>query len=130
MNTVNLVGNLTKDIELRSSTNTEVAKFSLAVRRDKDNTDFINCVAFGKTAELLAKYVKKGHKVGVEGRIQTGKYDKDGRTIYTTDVIVNKIHLIEKLIQEVEKTSEKENFPVEKDPYAFMKQELEDNDIE
>ena len=127
MNTVNLIGNVTKDIELRSSTNTEVAKFSLAVRRDKDNTDFINCVAFGKTAELLEKYVKKGHKVGVEGRIQTGKYEKDGRTIYTTDVVVNKIHLVEKLIKESETKPVEEE---QEDPYAFMKQELEDNDID
>ena len=132
MNIVILQGNLTKDIELRSSTSTEVAKFSLAVRRDKDNTDFINCVAFGKTAELLSQYTSKGNKLAVEGRLQTGSYDnKDGVKVYTTEVIVNKMHLLEKKSdtpvgnprQDFEPTYKKE------DPYSFMADGL-DEDID
>lgn len=90
MNQVILIGRLTKDPEVRQTqSGSEVAKYTLAVDRFGDGTDFINCTAFGKTAEFAEKYFTKGMKVAVSGRIQTGKYEKDGRTVYTTDVIVN-----------------------------------------
>ena len=91
MNNVNLIGRLTKDIEIRQAGTTNVARFTLAVNRQfkKDESDFINCVAFGKTAEIMAQYVKKGHQVGLNGRIQTGSYEKDGTRVFTTDVIVD-----------------------------------------
>ena len=135
MNNISLIGNLTKDIELRSSTTTEVAKFSLAVRRDKDNTDFINCVAFGKTAELLSQYTSKGNKLAVEGRLQTGSYDnKDGVKIYTTEVIVNKMHLLEKKSDTPVGNPQQDFKPTYKevpkeDPYSFMADGL-DEDID
>ena len=100
MNKVILLGRLTKDIEVRYSqgeTSNALARFTLAVdrrfQRDAEqNADFINCVAFAKTAEFLGNYGKKGTKIALEGRIQTGSYtNKDGQKIYTTDVIVEHI---------------------------------------
>ena len=65
-------------------------------RKKDDPADFISCKAFGKTAETMANYLRKGSLIGVTGRIQTGKYDnKEGRTIYTTDVIVNEFEFLE-----------------------------------
>jgi len=91
-------GRTTKDIDLRYSQNgTAVARFTLAIndRFNKDEANFINCVAFKKTAELIAQYVRKGHQIGVEGRVQTGSYEKDGQRIYTTDIIVNNVQFLE-----------------------------------
>lgn len=94
MNKVILMGRLTKDPDMRGEGTNLVARYSLAVdRRFKDNdgnyqTDFINIVVFGKGAEFAEKYLKKGTKVVVTGRIQTGSYtNKDGQKVYTTDVI-------------------------------------------
>ena len=95
MNKVILMGRLTRDPEVRYSqgdNSTAVARYSLAVdrrfsRNEENNTDFINIVVFGKGAEFAEKYLKKGTKVLVTGRIQTGSYQKDGQTIYTTDVV-------------------------------------------
>ena len=94
INSVNLIGRLTKDVDLRfaSGSGTAIAKFTLAVPREfkKDETDFINCVAFGKAAETISQYVTKGRQFAVTGRIQTRSYDaQDGTKRYTTDVIVN-----------------------------------------
>lgn len=93
MNLVVLVGRLTKDPEIRTG-QTSVAKYGLAVdrvykREGQPTVDFINCVVFGKGAEFAEKYLKKGMKIGVTGRIQTGSYTaRDGSKRYTTDVIV------------------------------------------
>ena len=92
MNKVILCGRATRDAEIRTSGDTLVARYALAVDRkfskDKE-TDFINCVCFGKTAEFAEKYIKKGTKFIVVGRIQTGSYiNKDGQKINTTDVVV------------------------------------------
>ena len=98
MNKVILMGRLTRDAEIRYSQGesaTAIARFSLAVdrrfRRDGDdqNTDFINCVAFGRTAEFLERFGRKGTKFVLEGRIQTGSYtNRDGQKVYTTEVVV------------------------------------------
>ncbi len=96
MNKVILMGRLTRDPEVRYSQGNEsmaVARYTLAVdrrfKRDGEATaDFIQCVAFGKSGEFAEKYFKKGTKVIVEGRIQTGSYEKDGQKVYTTDVVV------------------------------------------
>ena len=104
MNSVVLIGRLTKDVDLRYSNNqTAVGRFSLAVdRHDKDkNCDFINCIAFGKSAENLEKYVKKGNKVAISGRIQTGSYtNKDGKQVYTTDIVAERVEFVESKKQE------------------------------
>lgn len=99
MNNVNLIGRLTRDPALseygKGKNAGLLARFTLAVRRDADNADFISCVAFGKTAELIDQYMTKGSQLGVSGSIQTGKYeDKEGDTHYTTDVIVRQIDFI------------------------------------
>lgn len=93
-----LVGRVGSEIECRTANNLVIAKFRMAVdRKNKENeADFISCVAFGKTAELLDKYSAKGKRLGIEGRIQTGSYAKqDGTKVYTTDVIVEGIDIIE-----------------------------------
>ena len=102
MNKVILMGRLTKDPDVRYSQNSDspmaVARYTLAVDRrfnrgngsNGDQTaDFINCVAFGKSGEFAEKYLHKGTKIAVTGRIQTGSYtNKDGQKVYTTDVVV------------------------------------------
>lgn len=101
MNKVILMGRLTKDADIRQANNTTVARFSLAVdRRFKQeggqDADFISCVAFGKTAEFIDKYIYKGMKIALEGRIQTGSYtNKDNVKIYTTDVVVEAVEFAE-----------------------------------
>ncbi len=97
-NLVILTGRLTKDPELKhGSSGTAYCKFTLAVNRMKkdDPADFIFCSAFGKTAELIAEYVKKGHQLGVQGRLQQDTYEKDGEKISKTGVTVDKIEFLE-----------------------------------
>ena len=97
MNKVILMGRLTRDPEVRYTQGDNamaIARYSLAVdrrfKRDGEpDADFINCVAFGKSGEFAEKYLKKGTKIAVVGRIQTGSYtNKDGQKVYTTDVVV------------------------------------------
>ena len=94
MNKVILIGRLVREVEARHTGETAVARYSLAVdrkfkREGEPTADFINCVTFGKNAEFAEKYLNKGMKIAVTGRIQTGSYtDKDGKKVYTTDVIV------------------------------------------
>lgn len=98
MNKVVLMGRLTRDPDVRYSqveTPMAIARYTLAVdrrgRKDKDGqtADFIQCVAFGRSGEFAEKYLRKGTKMCVSGRIQTGSYtDKDGRKVYTTEVVV------------------------------------------
>ncbi|MGN1029761.1 MAG: single-stranded DNA-binding protein [Bacilli bacterium] len=98
MNKVVLIGNLTKDPELNftAGSGTAVARFTVAVARmKKGESDFINCISFGKTAETIAQYFFKGSKIALEGHIQTGSYDaKDGTKRYTTDVIVDRFEFV------------------------------------
>lgn len=92
MNVVDLIGRLTKDPDVRRNDTTVVARYTLAVDRfgKSDEADFIPCVAFGKAAEFVEKHLRKGMKIAVTGRIQTGSYtNKDGQKVYTTDVVVN-----------------------------------------
>lgn len=105
MNKVQIVGRLTRDPEVRYSTGekaTATARFSVAVNRRFKNAegnydaDFINCIAFGKSAEFIEKYFKKGMAIGLTGRIQTGSYtNKDGQKVYTTDVVVEETEFVE-----------------------------------
>ena len=90
-NNVNLVGRFTADVDLKYTNNgMAIADFSLAVDRNKEETDFIRCKTFGKTAENIANFFKKGDLIAVNGSIQTGKYvNKEKKTVYTTDVVVD-----------------------------------------
>ena len=95
------MGRLTKDVDLTFTANkgTAVSKFTLAVQRQfkKDEVDFINCTAFGKTAETIANYVMKGQRLLIEGSLQINSYtNKEGNKAYSTDVIVNSFNFIEK----------------------------------
>ena len=97
-NLVILTGRLTKEPELKyGASGTAYCKFTLAVNRMKkdDPADFIFCSAFGKTAELIAEYVKKGHQLGVQGRLQQDTYEKDGQKVSKTGVTVDKIEFLE-----------------------------------
>ena len=102
MNSVQLVGRLTRDPDVRyTDGGTTVARFTLAVdRRFKkdggDEADFISCGAFGKTAEFLEKWFRKGQRLGLTGRIQTGSYvNQEGTKIYTTDVVTENVEFVE-----------------------------------
>ena len=99
MNEVVLAGRLTADPEVKYTTGQEpmaIAMYTLAVQRDFKNkdgkyeADFIRCKAFGKRGEFAEKYLHKGIKIMVKGRLQSGSYDKDGQKHYTTDLIVDK----------------------------------------
>ena len=100
MNSVQLIGRLTKAPEIRYTTGNEptaVARFTLAVNDgygENERTSYINVVVFGRAAENCEKYLDKGRQVGITGRIQTGSYEKDGRTIYTTDVVASRVEFL------------------------------------
>ena len=105
MNKVILMGRLTRDPEVRYSQSEQsmaIARFTLAVDRrfkrqnDDQTADFINCVAFGKTAEFAERYLRKGTKIALTGRIQTGSYtNKDGVKVYTTDIVAEEFEFAE-----------------------------------
>ncbi len=105
MNKVILMGRLTRDPEVRYSQGeqaTAVARYTIAVDRrfkrdgDAQSADFIGCVAFGRLGEFAEKYLRKGTKVLITGRIQTGSYTKqDGTKVYTTDVVVEECEFAE-----------------------------------
>lgn len=95
MNKVCLIGRLTRDPELRwTAQATAVASFSIAIDRRGEGTDFPRIICFGKTAENCEKYLAKGRQVGIEGRIQTGSYEKNGQKFYTCDVIAERVEFI------------------------------------
>ena len=102
MNSVALIGRLTKDIELRySNSGMAVARFSIAINRGRDKdgkdkgADFPNIIVFGKQAENCEKHLAKGRQVAIQGHIQTGNYEKDGRKVYTTDVVADRVEFLE-----------------------------------
>lgn len=103
MNKVCLLGTLTKDVDIRyTPSNVAVAKFTIALKRDVKNkegnydSDFINCLAYNQLAEVISKYFKKGNRILIEGRIQTGSYENANKEkIYTTDVVVEKMNFID-----------------------------------
>ncbi|MFR9276514.1 MAG: single-stranded DNA-binding protein [Peptoniphilus senegalensis] len=109
MNNAAIVGRLTRDPELKyTQSGTAVTRITVAVDRglskekkqaaqanNQATADFINCTAWGKTAELISNYFSKGNQIGIVGRIQTGSYEKNGQMIYTTDVVINSISFVE-----------------------------------
>lgn len=106
MNNVTILGRLVRDVELNETqSGLKVAKFTLAVDRmnkkeletqGKQTADFINCVAFGKQADAISAFSRKGGRILINGRIQTGSYEKnDGTKVYTTDVIVGQYNILD-----------------------------------
>lgn len=123
MNSVSLIGRITRDIELKTtSSGMSYAKFNLAVDRGLSSekrkeaitngyptADFISIVVWGKQAENCKKYTQKGGQIGVQGRIQTGSYDKNGVTIYTTEVVADRIEFLSKINNNNSKTTNSED---------------------
>lgn len=123
MNSVILSGRLTKKPELRSTqSGVSVCQFSLAVNRDKDKTDFIECICFNKTAENLCRYKDKGEMIELTGRMENNSYtDKEGKKHYKTIVSVNLINYINS-----GQTSVYEAKNEQKDPYLEMGNRIND----
>lgn len=117
-----VIGNarLVKDVELRQTTSgTNVASFSIAVNRkynDKEEVSFFSCVAFGKTAEILAQYVKKGHRIGIEGRPVQRSWEKDGQKRSTVEIVVENFQFLESR-KGVESIGEPVNH-IDNDPFS------------
>lgn len=126
MNSWHGIGRLCKDVDYRAG-ETSVAKYTLAVDRKynkegQTNTDFISIVAFGKSADFANKYFKKGMKVAVSGRIQTGSYtNKDGQKVYTTDIIIEDQEFAES------KSSSSENTNNSNEDFMTITQEMKDD---
>lgn len=102
MNKVILIGRLVKDVELRKTQNGKsVVSYTLAVNRQikqegQPDADFINCVAWNKTADLMEQYLHKGSLIGVEGRIQVRSYqDNNGKNVYVTEVLTDSVQFLE-----------------------------------
>ena len=127
MNNVSLVGRLTRDPEIKATNSgSTYARFSIAVdRRGKDaGTDFINIVAFGKTSEFIERYFRKGQRIGINGRIQTGSYEgKDGKKVYTFDVIAENVEFVES------KSASASATPANADGFVNIPDGLEDDGL-
>lgn len=123
MNNVNLIGYIGRDIQSRYTTGDKpmaVARFSVGVNRNKEETDWINCVAFGRTAENIDQYFHKGSQIGITGHIQTGSYKKDGVEHYTTDVVVDRFDFVGKKEDKTEQSfSSQQGFSVMDDDIPF-----------
>lgn len=135
MNKVILIGNISTNIELRyTESQKAVAQFNLAVNRPKkeDGTqeaDFINIVVWGKQAENINKYLHKGSKLAIEGRIQTRNYeDKDGKKVYVTEVVAENVQFLDSKTKEETTPEVKQEVKVESDPYADFGQSIEITD--
>lgn len=114
MNTVQLIGRLTRNPILKETqSGHEFTRFTLAVDRRGEGADFISCLAWNKTAELICNYLSQGNKVAITGRIQTGSYtDKDGKTHYTTEVVADSMEFVDSKKNEVQQ-DDNDNAPVE-----------------
>ena len=119
MNKVILIGRLTRDPEVRYSQGQNpiaVARYSLAVNRKttregEPDADFINCIALGKNGDFAEKYLRKGMKIAVEGRIQTGSYtNRDGQRVYTTDIVVESHEFCESKGNDTQQTSPQSSY--------------------
>ena len=140
MNSVELIGRLTRDPEIRytSGSNMAVATFNLAIDRpqkqgQEKQTDFPRVTVFGKQAETCEKYLKKGRLVAIQGRLQTGSYtDKNGNTVYTTDVAANRVEFVDWGDQQEQKHSysaaankiEQEPEPQQVDAFAEVEDDV------
>lgn len=121
------IGRLTKDNELKYTQNKkEVLKNGVAIKRDKENTDFINFTTFGNTAKFMSEYTNKGDLIYLEGELRTGSYEKDGNKVYTQDILVSKVQLLSRKekLQETPKNDVKKEETIN-DPYEDFANEVE-----
>ena len=135
MNRVELIGRLTRDPELRyTGSNIATTRFTLAVNRPfqsqngEQGTDFINIVVWRKQAENVKKYCTKGSLVAVEGRIQTGSYERDGQRVYTTDVVADSVQFLESKAQSENRMTSDSDFS-QVTPQDFVNQEVKESDM-
>lgn len=125
MNQIILIGRLTRDPDVKYNGELAIARYTLAVdrrfNRDEQQADFIQCVAFGKNGEFAEKYFHKGIKIAITGRVQTGSYkNRDGNTVYTTDVIVESQEFVESKSAQREASTEADGFePYDEEDLPF-----------
>ena len=133
MNKTILMGRVVREPEIRytqGENQMSIARYTLAVdrkfKKDGEQTaDFINCVAFGKSAEFAEKYLHKGTKIAVVGRIQTGSYtNKDGQKVYTTDVVVEEQEFCESKVQQQEQPK-----PTPSDDFMHIPDGIDDSEL-
>ena len=127
MNSVELTGRLVRDPDVRyTGSGMAIGRFTLAVDRQRAvkegeaSADFISICCFGKTAELMEKYVRKGRLIGISGRIQTGYYERENRKVYTTDIVANRVEFLSKNPEDV---SSKSGMAVSSKPAAAAEAE-------
>lgn len=113
MNNVTLMGRLTRDPELKySQAGKAYCRFTVAINREfnREEADFINCLAFGKIAETIAEYLKKGRRMALQGRIQTGSYqNNNGDTVYTTEVVADRFEFVDSAKSDINKNQSYSN---------------------
>lgn len=125
MNKVEMIGRLTKDVALSYTQNGKaVGRFTLAVpkKRKEDGANFIQCKAWGQMAELIERYIKKGHQCAIVGHIDTGSYEKDGHKIYTTEVVVDEVDFLEKKSDQMK--IDPETSDIEHDSFQQIEQDI------
>lgn len=125
INNVILVGRLTKDIVVKKTpSGKSVCRFTLAVDRRKSNdnqqtADFIQCVAWEKATDILARYTHKGSQIGIEGSIQTGSYEQDGKKTYTTEVVARSITLLGSKSEQTQETTVSDDLTIDYSDMPF-----------
>lgn len=128
MNNITLIGRLTRDPELKyTQSGKAFCKFSIAVQREfnRDEADFINCIAWDKRAEAICEYLRKGRRIATQGRLSVNSYEKDGETKWITEVIVDKFEFVDSLNNEnrgnenKKSNQEPENFEDDPDEFPF-----------
>lgn len=126
-------GNLVRDNELRVTTSGKsVVKNTLAIRRDKDNTDFMEFTCFGTTADLLNKYTTKGSKIGIQGEFKNNNYEKDGKKVYRNELLVKSVELLGTKKSDIkieEPTSEVIQESTQGDPFEEFGTEISNLDL-
>lgn len=120
-NKVILIGRLTKELELKKTNESHYARFTLAVNErlgdgKEDRVDFINCVVWGKLAEVMAKHLNKGSLIQLDGKIRTGSYEGQNGTVYTTDVVASNVVFLDSKPTEA-KEAKLEERPVDSLPF-------------
>lgn len=134
MNKLILMGRLTKEPDIRYNNDRCIARYSIAVdRRYKDSngqypTDFFNLVSFGKTAEFIETYVNKGTKLVVEGEIQNNNYEKDGKTIYQNQIIINSVEFAESK-RAAEQAPDVEHVNMTDDGFNAVNEEINEDNL-
>ena len=108
MNSISIDGRITKDFEVKMSNNKEVLPFTIANQKDKDTTNFINCIAFGNNVKFITKYFKKGDGINIEGELSQRTYkNKEGKDVSTLNVLVNSVSF--PLSHNIQKEEEPQN---------------------